>query len=89
MLAKLETYHESLLADSDSLSYYISNDLPSQIPERYKEVQGRINIKGESEKSESSEEAERTNWTSFLFLSYSYIAILLIILFYMKMIKRF
>ena len=80
MLAKLETYNESLLADSDSLSYYISNDLGGQIPERYKEVQGRINIKGGS---------ERSNWNSFLFLSYFYIAILLIILFYMKMIKRF
>ena len=82
MLAKLETYNESLLADSDSLSYYISNNLGGQIPEKYKELQGRINIKGGAEESEAGERSERSNWSSFLFLSFYYMSILLIFLFY-------
>lgn len=44
MLSKFEIYNESLITDTDALTNFIHDDLNGEIPIRYKEFQGRINI---------------------------------------------
>lgn len=43
MFAKYEVINESLITETDSLVQYIQTVLKGEIPEEYKEVQGRIN----------------------------------------------
>ena len=45
MFANFNVTNESLLTDSDALNNYIQDNLKGEIPEKYKEYQGRINIK--------------------------------------------
>jgi hypothetical protein len=44
MFAEYEVSQEGLLTDTDSLSYFIKNDLNGKIPSEYKDLQGRINF---------------------------------------------
>ena len=43
--------YESILTDTDSLIYYIKNNLNQTIPEKYKEVEGRVTVKNSSQNS--------------------------------------
>jgi len=53
MFPNYEVYYESILTDTDSLIYYIKNNLKGTIPEKYKEVEGRVNIINSSSSSDS------------------------------------
>ena len=53
MFSKYDVYYESILTDTDSLIYFIKNKLNGTIPEKYKEVEGRVNIKNTSSNSNS------------------------------------
>ena len=44
MFSNYEVFSESLMTDTDSLAYYIKNDLNGKIPAEYSNFQGRINI---------------------------------------------
>ena len=44
MFAGYEVYQEGLLTDTDSIAYFIKNDLNGKIPSEYKDLQGRINF---------------------------------------------
>ena len=48
MFPKYDVYYESTLTDTDSLIYFIKNQLNGTIPEKYREVEGRVNIKNSS-----------------------------------------
>ena len=56
MLSKYDVIKEALLTESDLLGIYIKEDLNGVIPEKYKELEGRINFK-----SNDSEESENKN----------------------------
>ena len=51
MFAKYDSYYESILTDTDSLIYYIKNNLNGTIPEKYKEIEGRVNVKNSQNSS--------------------------------------
>ena len=44
MFTNLVPYYESMYTDTDSFMYYIKDSLKGEIPDEYKELQGRINI---------------------------------------------
>ncbi|MBR4618732.1 MAG: 5'-nucleotidase C-terminal domain-containing protein, partial [Bacilli bacterium] len=44
MFAKFEVSNESLVTDTDAFGMYIQNTLNGEIPEKYKDLEGRINI---------------------------------------------
>ena len=44
MFRNLDVYYESMYTDTDSLMYYIKDYLKGEIPDKYRELQGRINI---------------------------------------------
>ena len=44
MFAEFPVVNESVFADSDALGYYIKNNLKGEIPSKYQELQGRVNI---------------------------------------------
>ena len=44
MFTKYEVFYEPLYTDTDSLAYYIKNNLNGRIPAEYKDFQGRINF---------------------------------------------
>ena len=44
MFTNLVPYYESMYTDTDSFMYYIKDFLKGEIPDEYKELQGRINI---------------------------------------------
>ena len=44
MFSEFPVVNESVYADSDALGHYIKNNLNGEIPSKYKELQGRINI---------------------------------------------
>ena len=44
MFTNLVPYYESIYTDTDSLKYYIKEGLKGEIPNEYRELQGRINI---------------------------------------------
>ena len=48
MFDKYDVVNESLLTDTDSISYFIINKLKGKIPEEYTKFQGRINQKSHS-----------------------------------------
>ena len=43
MIGDVEVYKEGLLTDTDAVTNYIKDTLKGEIPEKYKDVQGRIN----------------------------------------------
>ena len=51
MFVPFEIFNESLITDTDALCYYIKNNLNGNIPEDYKNVQGRINLYNNSRNS--------------------------------------
>ena len=51
MFENYSVYYESTYTDTDSLIYYIKNQLNGIIPEKYKEVEGRVNIKNSQNSS--------------------------------------
>jgi len=51
MFENYSVYYESIYTDTDSLIYYIKNQLNGTIPEKYKEVEGRVNIKNSQNSS--------------------------------------
>ena len=59
MFVPFEIFNESLITDTDALCYYIKNNLNGNIPEDYKNVQGRINLynNSNSRNSDSSKTA--------------------------------
>ena len=61
MLAKNKVINESLITDTDALSYYIKNNLEGDIPEIYKIEQGRITFKANPKLEE-----EKQNGGQFL-----------------------
>ena len=48
MFIPFEVYNESLITDTDALCSFIKNNLNGNIPEEYKNVQGRINLYNKS-----------------------------------------
>ena len=48
MFKEFEVFNESLVTDTDALGKFISDKLKGEIPEKYKNFQGRINIHNES-----------------------------------------
>ena len=44
MFSEFPVVNESVYADSDALGHYIKNNLNGNIPSKYQELQGRINI---------------------------------------------
>jgi len=44
MFTDLPVYYESMYTDTDSFMYYIRDNLKGEIPDEYRELQGRINI---------------------------------------------
>ena len=44
MFTKYEVFYEPLYTDTDSLAYYIKNNLNGRIPAEYKDFKGRINF---------------------------------------------
>ena len=60
MLSNYEVYYESILTDTDSLIYYIKNNLNGTIPEKYKEVEGRVTVKNSSSSSNSNSQNSST-----------------------------
>ena len=56
MISKVEVDKEALLTDTDAVTNYIQENLKGKIPDKYKDVQGRINIstKKEEDSSENS-----------------------------------
>ena len=68
MFSKYEVTNESLMTDTDAISNYIENNLNGEIPEKYKNHQGRINIKNEKATQNSKEtdtETEKTTNTTY------------------------
>ena len=51
MFDEFEVFNESLLTDTDVFCYYIENILKGEIPEEYKDIQGRIKFKESSNMS--------------------------------------
>ena len=49
MFNDYEIFNETLMSDTDSLAFYIKNNLNGTIPNKYKDLQGRINIFNSSE----------------------------------------
>ena len=43
MISKVEVDREALLTDTDAVTNYIKENLKGKIPDKYKDVQGRIN----------------------------------------------
>ena len=54
MFSNYDVYYESVLTDTDSLIYYIKNNLNGTIPEKYKGIEGRVNVKNSSSNSQKS-----------------------------------
>ena len=56
MISKVEVDKEATLTDTDAVTKYIKDNLEGKIPDKYKDVQGRINIstKKEEDSSENS-----------------------------------
>ena len=48
MFIPFEVYNETLITDTDALCSFIKNNLNGNIPEEYKNVQGRINLYNKS-----------------------------------------
>ena len=76
MFSKYEVTNESLMTDTDAISNYIENNLNGEIPEKYKNHQGRINIKNEKatqnskETDTETEKTTNTTYQSFLYFPY-------------------
>ena len=54
MISKVEVDKEALLTDTDAVTKYIKDNLEGKIPDKYKDVQGRINISTKKEEDSSS-----------------------------------
>ena len=54
MFADFNVFNESLVTDTDALCFFIQQNLNGNIPEEYKNVQGRININYNSSSSKNS-----------------------------------
>ena len=54
MISKVEVDKEALLTDTDAVTNYIQEILKGKIPDKYKDVQGRINISTKKEEDSSS-----------------------------------
>ena len=54
MFVDFNVFNESLVTDTDALCFYIQQNLNGNIPEEYKNVQGRININYNSSSSKNS-----------------------------------
>ena len=51
MFSKFDIYNESLMTDTDSLIHFIHYNLNGEIPLKYKDIQGRINIMNKNSSS--------------------------------------
>lgn len=81
MFTDFEVFNESLITDTDALSYYIKNNLNGNIPEDYKNAQGRINLNyNSSSASSSSFSPSPFIKLMIIFISLLMILILLVIL---------
>ena len=77
MFAKFPVVNESIFADSDALSHYITYNLEKEIPSNYKELQDRINI----DKEPDDEDIDKIEITGeFLKRNKKYLALLFLIL---------
>ena len=54
LFADFNVFNESLVTDTDALCFFIQQNLNGNIPEEYKNVQGRININYNSSSSKNS-----------------------------------
>jgi 2',3'-cyclic-nucleotide 2'-phosphodiesterase (5'-nucleotidase family) len=54
MFVPFDVFNESLVTDTDALCFFIQQNLNGNIPEEYKNVQGRININYNSSSSKNS-----------------------------------
>ena len=48
MFADFDVFNEVLITDTDAFSYFIERNLKGEIPQRYKDLPGRININNEN-----------------------------------------
>ena len=55
MISKVEVNREALLTDTDAVTNYIKENLEGKIPDKYKDVQGRINISTKIEEDSYSD----------------------------------
>ena len=80
MLSKYDVIKEALLTERDLLGVYIKEDLNGIIPEKYKALEGRINIKNND--SEESEEKNKNTGLSPTAIIASIASIFIIALIY-------
>jgi len=59
MLAKYEVVLEGIYTDTDSIAYFIKNDLNGKIPAFYKDFQGRINLVNGSDSSNNQKKSSK------------------------------
>jgi 2',3'-cyclic-nucleotide 2'-phosphodiesterase (5'-nucleotidase family) len=78
MFSNYDVYYESVLTDTDSLIYFIKNELNGNIPEKYKEVEGRVNIKNSSSSSNSENSSTLVGFKDYKFNENSNIIIYLV-----------
>ena len=77
MFAKFPVVNESVFADNDALSHYITYNLKGEIPSKYQELQDRINI----DKEPDDEDIDKIELTGeFLKRNKKYLALLFLIL---------
>jgi hypothetical protein len=78
MFSNYDVYYESVLTDTDSLIYFIKNDLNGTIPEKYKDIEGRVNIKNSSSSSNSENSPTLIGFKDYKFDENSNIIIYLV-----------
>ena len=61
MFSQFEIFNESLVTDTDALGLFILDNLQGEIPEKYKDFQGRINIYNKSQNNESDMDISSLN----------------------------
>ena len=69
MFSQCKLIDQSIYAESDALIYYISNDLNGDIPSKYKNEEGRINIDEQFNEIYESRNESIKNFGKFLILT--------------------
>ena len=70
MFKEFPIVNESIYADSDTLEYYIKNNLEGKIPSKYQELQNRINL---NVKPDEEKRRKRTSNGEYLITNLIYL----------------
>ena len=73
MFINCNIINESIFTDTDSVIYYIQNTLKGEIPEKYKNEEGRINIYNKTENPNNNTNSSLPNILLLGFDNYQYI----------------